>query len=139
MNNRIKPFFVFLVDTLSFCMHSFSCFFLLHHHFEALTTSPDSISISSSIINDDTMSDESDIEGEQSNIDTSVQIPQDEIIEPQSDDSRRDSAINPVDEDSQFIYDDETNKLICIGTNFDNIPQSIIDAYSLQTKVKKII
>ncbi len=83
------------------------------------------------------MSDESDIEGEQSNIDTLVKIPQDEIIEPQSDDSRRDSAINPVDEDSQFIYDDDTNKLICIGTNFDNIPQSIIDAYSLQTKVKK--
>lgn len=66
-----------------------------------------------------------------------TQIPKDEIIEPQSDDLSTDSTINPVDEESQFIYDDDSNKLICIGSNFDDIPQSIIDAYSLKTKVKK--
>ncbi len=125
-------------------MHSFSCFFLLHHHFEALTTSTDSISISSGSIREDTMSYESDnedgqsnIEDEQSNIDMQMEIPQNEIIESEPDHPRGGSTINPVDDDSQFIYDDDSNRLICIGTTFDDIPQSIIDAYSLKTKVKK--
>ncbi len=120
-------------------MHSFSCFFLLHHHFDALTTSTDTLSISSGIINDDRMSDHSDIEDESFDIDLPVQIPSNEIIQPESDNLPENSTINPVDEESQFIYDDETKRLICIGTHFDDIPQSIIDAYSLKTKVKEKI
>jgi hypothetical protein len=68
--------------------------------------------------------------------DTETQISEDKIIEPQLDDLSTDTAINPVDEDSQFIYDDDLKRLICIGSNFDDIPQSIIDAFSLKTKVK---
>jgi len=68
--------------------------------------------------------------------DTETQISEDKIIEPQLDDLSADSTINPVDEDSQFIYDDDLQRLICIGSNFDDIPQSIIDAFSLKTKVK---
>jgi hypothetical protein len=111
-------------------MHSLSCFFLLHHHFEAVTTSPDTISISSGSINNDIMSDESDNDSE-------TRISEDKIIEPQPDDLSRESTINPVDEDSQFIYDDDSNRLICIGSNFDDIPQTIIDAFSFKTKVKE--
>jgi len=118
-------------------MHSFSCFFLLHHHFEELTTSLDSISISSASIKEDTMSSESDIEDEQFNIDAQMEIPQNETIVPEPDHPRGGSTINPVDEDSQFIYDEDTSRLICIGTTFDDIPQSIIHAYSDRTKVKK--
>jgi hypothetical protein len=68
--------------------------------------------------------------------DTERQISEDKIIEPQLDDLSTDSTINPIDEDSQFIYDDDLQRLICIGSNFDDIPQSIIDAFSLKTKVK---
>jgi len=68
--------------------------------------------------------------------DTETQISEDKIIEPQLDDLSTDSTINPIDEDSQFIYDDDLQRLICIGSNFDDIPQSIIDAFSLKTKVK---
>ena len=116
-------------------MHSLSCFFLLHHHFEALTTSSDSISISSGSFNDNNMSDESDIEHEQSSLDTSIQIPPNETIEPERENTRSDSTINPVDEENQFIFDDEMKRLLCVGTTFSDIPQSIIDTYSLKTKV----
>jgi hypothetical protein len=85
------------------------------------------------------MSDHSDIEDESFDIDLPVQIPSNEIIQPESDNLPENSTINPVDEESQFIYDDETKRLICIGTHFDDIPQSIIDAYSLKTKVKEKI
>lgn len=118
-------------------MHSLSCFFLLHHHFEAVTTSNDSIPISSVSINNIKMSDEPDIDGELSNNDIQPIIPQNEIILPESDDLPQDSTINPSDEESQFIYDDDSNRLICIGSTFDNIPQTIIDSFSKKTKVKK--
>lgn len=123
-------------------MHSLSCYFLLHHHFEALTTSSDSISISSGSSNDDDddeMSDESDIEHEPSSLDTSIQIPPNETIELERENTRSDSTINPVEEENQFIYDDEMNRLLCVGTTFSDIPQSIIDTYSLKTKVKTIL
>ncbi|CAF0784077.1 unnamed protein product [Rotaria sp. Silwood1] len=115
-------------------MHSFSCFFLLHHHFEAVSTSTDSISISSGSINSSTMSNETDNESERLNNDTTNQIPENDIIVPQSDELSTDATINPIDEDSQFIYDDDTQRLICIGSNFDDIPQSVIEAFSLKTK-----
>lgn len=117
-------------------MHSFSSVFLLHHHFDALATSGDYIPISSHSLNDDTMSDESDAEREQSSLDTSVQIPTDEVIEVERDHLRSDSTINPVDEEDQFLYDEDMNRLLCIGTTFSDIPQNIIDTYALKTKVK---
>jgi hypothetical protein len=80
---------------------------------------------------------ESNIEIEQSNIDVPFQVPPNEIIHPEPDILPPDSTINPIDEDGQFIYDDDTNRLICVGTNFNDIPQSIIDTYSLKTKVRK--
>ena len=79
---------------------------------------------------------ESDTEREPSSLDTSVQIPPEEIIEPERDNLRSDSTINPIDDENQFLYDDEVNRLLCIGTNFSDIPESIIDTYSLKTKVK---
>jgi hypothetical protein len=118
-------------------MHSFSCFFLLHHHFEAVTTLSDSISISSGSLNDVTMSDESDVDGESFNNDIQPPIPTNEIIEPEPYDLPEGSTINPGDDESQFIYDEDCNRLICIGTNFDDIPQGVIDSFSQKTKVKK--
>jgi hypothetical protein len=37
--------------------------------------------------------------------------------------------------DDQFIYDDESSKLICIGSSFTDIPASVIHEYSHKTKV----
>ncbi len=117
-------------------MHTFSCFFLLHHHFEALTTSTDCISISSSSINDNIMSDEYESEDEQTSVDLFMQIPSDEIIVTETDNLPVESTINPVDEDSQFIFDEDTNRLLCIGTHFSDIPLSILDAYASKTMVR---
>lgn len=58
------------------------------------------------------------------------------VIEPEQDELPSDATINPVDEESQFIYQEETQSLYCIGSNFDDIPQSIIDAYASKTKVE---
>jgi hypothetical protein len=80
------------------------------------------------------MSDESDHEN-----DLAIPIINNQMSEPEEDDPRTNSTCNPVDEDSQFIYDDELKKLICVGSTFDDIPQSIIDAFSLKTKVNKLI
>ncbi|CAF0865456.1 unnamed protein product [Rotaria sordida] len=80
------------------------------------------------------MSDETYNESEQRNNDIIKQACENEIIEPQLDDLSKDSTINPADEDSQFIYDDNAQRLLCIGSNFDCIPQSIIDSFSLKTK-----
>ena len=84
------------------------------------------------------MSDESDFqEEEQTNIVTTDQIPPNEIIQNESDNLPGDSTINPVDEESQFIYDEDMKRLLCIGTNFKDIPQSIIDAYAEKTTVNE--
>ena len=120
-------------------MHSLSCFFLLHHHFEAVATADEFIPISSVSINNVKMSDELDIDGELSNNDIQPIVPQNKVILPESDDLPQDSTINPSDEESQFIYDDDSNRLICIGSTFDHIPQTIIDSFSKKTKVKKRI
>ena len=124
-----SSFFLYLISY--HFMHSLSCFFLLHHHFEAVTISSDSISTSSGSLNDVIMSDESDHEDKP--IETSETV----IIPPQSDDLQPDSTLNPDDEESQFIYDDDSNRLICIGSNFNDVPQSIIDSFSHKTKVRK--
>lgn len=121
-------------------MHSFSYFFLLHqhhHHFDDFTTSSDCISISSGSIYDENMSDQSDVEFEPSNIDEPEQILSNEITEVERDNTRSDSTINPIDEESQFIFDDEMNRLICVGTTFSDIPHSIVDAYASKTKVRQ--
>ena len=39
---------------------------------------------------------------------------------------------------SNFIFDEDLGKLICVGSNFDDIPLSILHEYSLKTKVMKI-
>ncbi len=46
---------------------------------------------------------------------------------------------NLIEEDNQFIYDEDLSKLICIGSNFDDIPLSILHEYSLKTKVNNQI
>lgn len=116
-------------------MHSFSCFFLLHHHVEALTTSPDSES--KSLINNDTMSNESSIDEEQTQIENPISISENQLIQSEQDVLQANSTVNPVDEESQFIYDEDTNRLLCVGTTFNDIPQSITDAYAHKTKVKQ--
>ncbi|CAF1308001.1 unnamed protein product [Adineta ricciae] len=104
-------------------MHSLSCYFLLHHHFEALTISSDYISAYSGSVNNDIMSDER--EGTDS-IDSA---------EPQTENLSSDSTINPTDEENQFIYDEDSERLTCVGSTFDDIPQSIIDAYASRAKI----
>lgn len=119
-------------------MHSFSCYFLLHQHFEAVATSTYSIPLSSVSVNDSKMSEEMENEPDQSNEQIPIQFSETEPPPPQPADLSRDSTINPVDEDSQFIYDDEAQRLICVGSQFDDIPQSVIEAYALKTKVKHL-
>ena len=120
-------------------MHSLSCFFLLHHHFEATTISTDSASVSSRSINDDRMSETSDnaadhlVEETSDELVSPTPVP---VIEPEQDELPSDATVNPVDEESQFIYQEETQSLFCIGSNFGDIPQSIIDAYASKTKVE---
>lgn len=46
-----------------------------------------------------------------------------------------DMTTNPIDEDNQFIYDEHFNKLICVGSNFDDIPCNIIKKYACKTQV----
>ncbi|CAF1627783.1 unnamed protein product [Rotaria magnacalcarata] len=116
-------------------MHSFSCYFLLHHHFEAVTTSTYSLPVSSSNSSGDTMSDEPNNQDDLSKDETTIQIPENEEKLLDTIDLSTDSTINPGDEDSQFIYDSDFLRLICIGSHFDDIPQSIIEAYSLTTKI----
>lgn len=50
-------------------------------------------------------------------------------------DSERSNSISEFD--GEIIFDENSQKLICIGTNFDVIPPSIIDEYAHRTKVKK--
>ncbi|CAF5228066.1 unnamed protein product, partial [Rotaria magnacalcarata] len=59
-------------------MHSFSCYFLLHHHFEAVTTSTYSLPVSSSNSSGDTMSDEPNNQDDLSKDETTIQIPENE-------------------------------------------------------------
>jgi hypothetical protein len=40
-----------------------------------------------------------------------------------------------MEDDHQFIYDEDLSKLICIGSNFNDIPLNILHDYSLKTKV----
>ncbi len=42
---------------------------------------------------------------------------------------------NTMKEDQQFIYDKDFCKLICIGSNLNDIPLSILHEYSLKAKV----
>ncbi len=73
------------------------------------------------------MSEESDIESDTTASICDVESEQDELLSTIKNDL--------MDEDSQFIYDEVFNKLICIGSNFDDIPFNIIQEYSLKTKV----
>lgn len=67
----------------------------------------------------------------------SIPITEPDTAEPQPNGLSTDPTINPVDEDSQFIYDEDTGRLICIGSSFEDIPLSIIEKYSQTTKVSK--
>ncbi|CAF3677373.1 unnamed protein product [Rotaria sp. Silwood1] len=47
-----------------------------------------------------------------------------------------DSMLNPRnDEGSHFNYDPDTNKLVCVATDYDDIPASVIQAFALKTKI----
>jgi hypothetical protein len=75
------------------------------------------------------MSEESDIESDASasTYDIPSEFEQDELV--------LTITNNLFDEVNQFIYDEDSNKLICIGSDFDDIPLSIIQEYALKTKV----
>jgi hypothetical protein len=57
------------------------------------------------------------------------------LMESEQDELPLNMTTNPIDEDNQFIYDEDLSKLICIGSHFDDIPLSILHDYSLKTKV----
>lgn len=113
-------------------MHSLSCFFLLHHHFEAVSTAFESTRSTFLAINDVAMSEEADMDGQMEVPEQQQQPP----IEPQVDDLPSDTTINCIDEESHFIYDEDSNRLTCIGSNYDDIPQSIIDTFAIKAKVE---
>lgn len=48
-----------------------------------------------------------------------------------------DSTINPTDDENLFIYDDDSERLTCVGSTFDDIPQNIIDTYASRAKVNE--
>lgn len=99
-------------------MHTLSCYFLLNHHFQAVDDSFDIVSLSSNSVNDDnsSMSD----------------FPQEDPYETVS----NETANNPDDEENQFIFDENPRSLICVGSTFNEIPQSIIEKYASKTKVQ---
>ena len=109
-------------------MYSLSCFFLLHHHVDAAAAFTDSQSTSSGNTDDERMSDHSED-------DTDRPDPTAEYHEETSS-PPADTAINPVDEDNQFIFDDDSRTLICVGSHFDDVPQSIIELFAQKTKVR---
>jgi len=57
------------------------------------------------------------------------------LIDSEHDEFPSKLTTNQTYEDNQFIYDEDLSKLICIGSNFDDIPLSILHEYSLKTKV----
>ncbi len=61
------------------------------------------------------------------------------LIESEHDELPLNMTTNLIEEDNQFIYDEDLSKLICIGSNFDDIPLSILHEYSLKTKVNNQI
>ena len=82
------------------------------------------------------MSENSDHDADHPNEDTPEEptLPN-PVTEPEQDELPSDTTINPGDEESQFLYAEDSRSLFCIGSNFDDIPQSIIDAYAAKTKV----
>ncbi|CAF3304405.1 unnamed protein product [Rotaria socialis] len=54
----------------------------------------------------------------------------DDEIDPQPADLLKDSTLNSIDDNSQFKYDDESQRLSCVGSHFDDIPPSIIEEFS---------
>lgn len=59
----------------------------------------------------------------------------DEIAEVESTNIPQQSTVNPMDEEADFIYDEETNRLTCVGTQYSEIPQNIGDTYADRTKI----
>ena len=113
-------------------MHTLSCYFLLNHHFQAVDDSFDTVSLSSNSINDDniSMSDFPEDPDETINNESKITIDDVEPVEG--------ATINPDDEENQFIYDENSQLLICVGSTFNEIPQIIIEKYASKTKVKLI-
>ena len=99
-------------------------------------TSKDSTSASTSSLNDRIMNDELDNGCDELGNQLPIDTFESEIAGTQSDLLSTDSTINPLDEERQFIYDNDTSRLTCVGSNFDDIPQDIIDTFSLKTKVR---
>lgn len=48
----------------------------------------------------------------------------------------REEEENENEAESQFIYNEQSNSLLCIGEHFDHIPKSIIENYARKTRVK---
>ena len=74
---------------------------------------------------------------EESEYDSDVSLPTSNIlIESEHDEIPPTIATNLLEDEQQFIFDDDFGKLICIGSNLTDIPLSILHEYSLKTKVK---
>lgn len=75
---------------------------------------------------------------EESDNDSDISVSNSHILnESEQDELPLNMTNNLIEEDNQFIYDEDLSKLICIGSNFDDIPLSILHEYSLKTKVNK--
>lgn len=75
---------------------------------------------------------------EESDNDSDISVSNSHILmESEQDEIPSNIATNLMDEDNQFIFDEGLFKLICIGSNLDDIPLSILHEYSLKTKVCK--
>ena len=111
-------------------MHTLSCFYLLHHHFQAVDDTFDIVSLSSNSVNDDSasMSDYSDDHESDSNVDMNTD-PADDV------DPSGGATINPDDDENLFVFDESSRSLICVGSTFNEIPQTIIDRYAAKAKV----
>ena len=44
---------------------------------------------------------------------------------------------DPIDDNEQFIFDEESSRLLCIASNLEHIPSKIIDEYAHRTKVNE--
>jgi hypothetical protein len=69
---------------------------------------------------------------------TSEDNQSEEINAPIADESSAGATINPSDDESEFIYDEELQRLICVGVHYSEIPHGIIETYAAKTKVNRI-
>ncbi len=74
--------------------------------------------------------------GEDSDYESDISVSNsNRVMESEQDELPLKMATTLMNEDNQFIYDEDLCKLICIGENFDDIPLSILHEYSHKAKV----